>query len=132
MLSASSRPKKSGTSSWTGAARKATGRRGNAGARLGKDGHLLHQFPKEHWKHLRTTNVVESPFAALRLRTNAAKRYKKVENATGVIWKMLMLAERRFRRLDAPEKLMQVYLGFGTEEARDDTEIKREEVLAVA
>jgi len=92
----------------------------------------FYQFPKEHWKHLRTTNVVESPFAALRLRTDAAKRYKKVENATAVIWKMLMLAEHRFRRLDAPEKLMQVYLGFGTEEVREEKEIKREEVLAVA
>ncbi len=29
------------------------------------------EFPKEHWKHLRTTNVVESPFAAVRLRTDA-------------------------------------------------------------
>jgi len=92
----------------------------------------FYRFPKEHWKHLRTTNVVESPFAALRLRTDASKRYKKVENATVVIWKMLMLAERRFRRLDAPEKLMQVYLGFGVGEAREGTEIKREEVLAVA
>lgn len=90
----------------------------------------FYQFPKEHWKHLRTTNVVESPFAALRLRTDAAKRYKKVENATVVIWKMLMLAERRFRRLDAPEKLMQVYLGFDAGAAREETEIKREEVLA--
>ncbi len=92
----------------------------------------FYQFPKEHWKHLRTTNVVESPFAALRLRTDAAKRYKKVENATVVIWKMLMLAERRFRRLDAPQKLMQVYLGFGLGEVHEGTEIKREEVLAVA
>ncbi len=92
----------------------------------------FYQFPKEHWKHLRTTNVVESPFAALRLRTDAAKRYKKVGNATAVIWKMLMLAERRFRRLNAPEKLMQVYLGFGVGEAPERTEIKREEVLAVA
>ena len=92
----------------------------------------FYQFPKQHWKHLRTTNVVESPLAALRLRTDAAKRYKKVESATAVIWKMLMLAEQRFRRLDAPEKLMEVYLGFGAEEARERTEIKREEVLAVA
>jgi len=92
----------------------------------------FYQFPKEHWKHLRTTNVVESPFAALRLRTDAAKRYKKVENATVVIWKMLMLAERRFRRLDAPGKLMDVYFGLGAGEAREGTEIKREEVLAVA
>ncbi len=75
--------------------------------------------------------MVESPFAALRLRTDAAKRYKKAENATVVIWKMLMLAERRFRRLNAPEKLMQVYLGFGLGEVHEGTEIKREEVLAV-
>jgi transposase-like protein len=93
----------------------------------------FYQFPKEHWKHLRTTNVVESPFAALRLRTDAAKRYKKVENATAVVWKMLMLAERRFRRLDAPEKLMQVYLTFKAEKAppekENGKEIKKEEIL---
>lgn len=68
-------------------------------------------FPKEHWPHLRTTNPVESPFAALRLRTDAAKRFKKVSNATAVIWKMLMIAEKRFRRLHAPELLKDVYLG---------------------
>jgi transposase-like protein len=71
----------------------------------------FYQFPKEHWKHLRTTNIVESPFAALRLRTGAAKRFKKVTNATAVIWKMLMLAEKRFRKLDAPDKLNQVFAG---------------------
>lgn len=91
----------------------------------------FYQFPKEHWKHLRTTNVVESPFAALRLRTDAAKRFRKVDNATAVIWKMLMLAEQRFRRLDAPEKLIQVYLGFDLGKPLEE-EIKREEVLAIA
>ncbi len=35
-----------------------------------------YQFPKEHWRHQRTTNVVELPFAAVRLRTSAAKRFK--------------------------------------------------------
>jgi transposase-like protein len=89
----------------------------------------FYRFPKEHWKHLRTTNVVESPFAALRLRTDAAKRYRKVENATAVIWKMLMLAEQRFRRLDTPEKMQLVYLGIDLQE---DPETKQEEVLAVA
>jgi len=92
----------------------------------------FYQFPKEHWKHLRTTNVVESPFAALRLRTDAAKRYKKVENATAVIWKMLMLAEQRFRKLSAPEKLMAVYLGFGKKPMELPVEIKREEALVCA
>jgi putative transposase len=76
--------------------------------------------------------VVESPFAGLRLRTDAAKRYKKVANATAVIWKMLLLAEQRFNRLDAPEKLIQVYLGFGFQESNEETETKQEEVLAIA
>jgi putative transposase len=64
--------------------------------------------PKAHWQHLRTSNPIESPFAAVRLRTAAAKRYKKVENATAVIWKTLLIAERTFRRLDAPELLAEV------------------------
>ena len=71
----------------------------------------FYRFPKDHWIHLRTSNIVESPFAALRLRTDAAKRFKKVENATGVIFKMLLIAEKRFRRLNAPEWLQEVYLG---------------------
>lgn len=89
----------------------------------------FYRFPKEHWKHLRTTNIVESPFAALRLRTDAAKRYRKVQNVTAVIWKMLMLAEQGFRKLDAPEKLELVYLGIAINEIQ---EAKQEEVLALA
>lgn len=71
----------------------------------------FYQFPREHWKHLRTSNPVESPFAAVRLRTAAAKRFKKVENATAVIWKTLLIAEKTFRRLDAPELLAEVARG---------------------
>jgi putative transposase len=71
----------------------------------------FYQFPRAHWKHLRTTNPIESPFAVVRLRTTAAKRYKKVENATAVIWKTLLIAERTFRRLDAPELLADVLNG---------------------
>ena len=71
----------------------------------------FYDFPREHWQHLRTTNPVESPFAAMRLRTDAAKRYKRVDRATAVIWKMLMVAEKRFRRLKAPELMKDVYLG---------------------
>ncbi len=71
----------------------------------------FYDFPEEHWKHIRTTNVVESPFAALRLRTGAAKRFKKVASATMLIWRVLRVGESRFRRLDAPELLADVYDG---------------------
>ena len=69
------------------------------------------RLPEDHWKHLRTTNVVESPFAAVRLRTTAAKRFKRVESATALIWKLLLVAEKRFRRLDAPHLLKDVFEG---------------------
>ncbi len=71
----------------------------------------FYDFPEAHWKHLRTTNIVESPFASVRLRTSAAKRFKRVESATALIWKLLTVAEKRFRRLDAPHLLRDVYEG---------------------
>jgi len=71
----------------------------------------FYDFPEEHWKHLRTTNPVESPFASVRLRTNAGKRYKRVQSATALIWRLLMVAETRFRKLNAYELLPDVYAG---------------------
>jgi transposase-like protein len=81
---------------------------------LGRDWERMvafYAFPKAHWIHLRTTNIVESPFAAVRLRTSAAKRFKKVESAEALIWKLLMLAERTFRRLNGPRLMKDVYAG---------------------
>jgi transposase-like protein len=68
-------------------------------------------FPKEHWLHLRTTNVIESPFASVRLRTAASKRYKKVAGATVMIWKLLLVAEQAFRKLNGADLLGAVYAG---------------------
>ena len=83
----------------------------------------FYDFPKEHWKHLRTTNPVESPFASVRLRTNAGKRYKRVQGATALIWRVLMVAEQRFRKLNAPELLPLVY---GGQQYQDGKPVKNE------
>ena len=69
----------------------------------------FYAYPDAHWSHIRTTNPLESPFAALRLRTDAAKRYKRVDRATALIWKLLMVAEKRFRRLKGRDLLPGVY-----------------------
>lgn len=71
----------------------------------------FYAFPKQHWPHLRTSNVVESPFAAIRLRTDAAKRFKSVSNATAMIWKLLRVAEKSFRRLKGHDLLPEVFEG---------------------
>jgi transposase-like protein len=71
----------------------------------------FYSFPEEHWIHIRTTNVVESPFSSVRLRTDAAKRFKKVQNATAMIWKLLQVAEKNFRTLKGYWLLSDVYKG---------------------
>ena len=85
-----------------------------AAATLERDGDRMVtfcDFPEAHWKHLRTTNPVESPFASVRLRTNAGKRDKRVQGATALIWRVLRVAETRFRKLNAPELLPAVHAG---------------------
>jgi transposase-like protein len=70
-----------------------------------------YNFPREHWKHLRTSNVVESPFSRVRLRTAASRRFKSQANATCLIWKTMMVAEMSFRKLDAPHLVEKVARG---------------------
>lgn len=83
-------------------------------------------YPKEHWCHLRTSNIVESPFATLRLRTDAARRFKKVDNATAVIWKMLLVVEKRFNKLHAANIMEDVFNGAKYEDGLRVFEAKRE------
>jgi putative transposase len=90
----------------------------------------FYQFPREHWVHLRTTNIVESPFATVRLRTTAAKRFKKVENATALIWKLLQVAESTFRRLKGAELLPAVYAGAQYVDGRQQTTSTQQRVAA--
>ena len=70
-----------------------------------------YNFPREHWKHLRTSNVVESPFSRVRLRTAASRRFKSQVNATCLIWKTMMVAEMSFRKLNAPHLVDKVARG---------------------
>lgn len=55
--------------------------------------------------------MVESPFAAVRLRSTAGTRDTRVEASTAVIWKLLQVAEHSVRRLNAPELLPLVFAG---------------------
>ena len=78
-----------------------------------------YNFPREHWKHLRTSNVVESPFSRVRLRTAASRRFKSQVNATCLIWKTMMVAEMSFRKLDAPHLVEKVARGAKYENGKE-------------
>jgi hypothetical protein len=68
--------------------------------------------------------------AAVRLRTTAAKRCKKVESATALIWKMLQVAEQTFRRLNAPELLPAVSAGAQSVDGIKQSAVNPQEVAA--
>jgi putative transposase len=69
------------------------------------------ELPAEHWLHLRTTNVIESPFATVRLRQRVTKGAGSRTKGLMMAFKLLTMAERRWRRLNGAELLPQVRAG---------------------
>ena len=63
----------------------------------------FYRFPEQHWSHLRTTNVIESPFASVRLRTNAAKRFKKTRSGVCLVHQVIERLSRTWHHLSAAE-----------------------------
>src|SRR5260370_16892959 len=59
-------------------------------------------FPAEHWKHLRTTNVIESPFPTVRLRERATRGAGSRTKGLLIASKLLHLAPLRSRHLAPP------------------------------
>jgi putative transposase len=62
-------------------------------------------FPAEQWKHLRTTNVIESPFATVRLRERATGGAGSRTKGLLMAFKLLEMAQLRWRHLDAAQLL---------------------------
>ena len=71
----------------------------------------FYDFPAEHWKHLRTTNVIESSFATVRHRTVRSKGCLSNKTALAMIFKLAEAAEKSWRRLDGYNQLPKVILG---------------------
>lgn len=71
----------------------------------------FYDFPQEHWRHLRTSNPIESVFAGVRLRTDAAKRMRVRENALYMVFKLVTRLSLTWRSVDAPNQLTLLLLG---------------------
>jgi transposase-like protein len=71
----------------------------------------FYDFPAEHWKHLRTTNVIESSFATVRHRTVRSKGCLSNKTALAMIFKLAEATEKSWRRLDGHHQLPKVILG---------------------
>lgn len=65
----------------------------------------FYDFPAEHWKHIRTTNPIESTFATVRLRTKRTKGCGSRWATLSMVFRLVRSAEKSWRRLDKSEYL---------------------------
>ena len=72
---------------------------------------VFYDFPAEHWKHLRTTNPIESTFATIRLRHRRTKGNGSRRACLAMMFKLAQSAERRWRTLDGAKLLPEVIQG---------------------
>jgi transposase-like protein len=82
----------------------------------------FYDFPAEHWRHIRTTNPIESTFATVRLRTNKVRGCFSASTVISMAFKLCQCAQKRWIRLHRPERLADVVKGVkfvnGIEEKR--------------
>jgi putative transposase len=98
----------------------------------------FYDYPAEHWRHLRTTNPIESSFATVRLRTRVTKGAGSKAAALAMAYKLLESAQERWRRFNGHELVADVLNGMKfkdgirvtDENTNDDNEMTPEKVAA--
>jgi transposase-like protein len=82
----------------------------------------FYDFPAEHWRHIRTTNPIESTFATVRLRTDKVRGCFSEQTVLTMAFRLCQCAEKRWIRLHHPKRLTEVIRGVkfvnGIEEKR--------------
>ena len=71
----------------------------------------IYDFPAEHWKHLRTSNPIESTFATVRHRTIRSKGCLSNKTALAMVFKLVEGAQKSWRRLDGHNQLPKIIQG---------------------
>ena len=82
----------------------------------------FYDFPAEHWRHIRTTNPIESTFATVRLRTDKVRGCFSAQTILTMAFRLCQCAEKRWIRLHHPQRLAEIVRGVkfvnGIEEKR--------------
>jgi putative transposase len=99
---------------------------------LTKDRDVLlafYDFPAEHWKHLRTTNPIESTFATVRHRTTRSKGCLSNKTALAMTFKLAQSAEKSWHRLRGYNQLPKIIMGV---KFKDGVEVIRSQTQTAA
>lgn len=81
---------------------------------LAKDREVLltfYDFPAPHWKHIRTTNPIESTFSTVKLRTAKTRGCVSRTSMLAMVFKLTKTAEQKWRTLKGYKLLPQVVQG---------------------
>ena len=68
-------------------------------------------FPAAHWKHLRSSNPIESTFASVKLRTKATRGAGSVITAKTMTFKLMREAEKKWRVISSPNLIKEILNG---------------------
>lgn len=68
----------------------------------------FYDFPAEHWRHIRTTNPIESTFATVRLRTKKTKGSGSVDATLHMVFKLTQSAAKGWKKLNGSKLLADV------------------------
>ena len=71
----------------------------------------FYDFPAAHWQSIRSTNVVESAFATVRLRTVKTRGCLSRKTALTMVFKLILSAKAKWRKLDGSSQLAEVIKG---------------------
>jgi len=71
----------------------------------------LYDFPAEHWRHLRTTNPIESTFSTVRLRTKKVRGCFSRTTVLTMGFKLIESAQKRWQRLHSSQRLAEIIEG---------------------
>ncbi len=71
----------------------------------------FYSYPAEHWKHIRTTNPIESTFATVRLRTKKVRNCFSSQTVVTMAFQLCRCAEKRWQKINAVKKLAKVIEG---------------------
>ncbi|MHB8742106.1 MAG: IS256 family transposase [Sulfuricaulis sp.] len=71
----------------------------------------FYDFPAEHWRHLRTTNPIESTFATVRHRTDRTRGAISRESIVPFVFKLGKVAEQHWRKFNGFAYLAKVITG---------------------
>jgi transposase-like protein len=83
-------------------------------AKLVKDRDVLlsfYAYPAEHWKHIRTSNPIESMFATVRHRTGKTKGCLSRKTGLAMAFRLMISAQAKWRKLDGANRLPEIVQG---------------------